>query len=107
LLVMRRILCVCVFFFQAEDGIRDRNVTGVQPCALPISFFFQCLLLLERFMFSRLFFFRNWHKAKDSLQLYPSQLYPLTILNLTRSEERRVGKDGRMSQMSVANQETE
>src|SRR5699024_11845036 len=24
-------------FFQAEDGIRDRNVTGVQTCALPIS----------------------------------------------------------------------
>src|SRR6266705_3169100 len=26
-----------VFFFQAEDGIRDRTVTGVQTCALPIS----------------------------------------------------------------------
>src|SRR5699024_6218127 len=26
------------FFFQAEDGIRDRNVTGVQTCALPIYF---------------------------------------------------------------------
>src|SRR5699024_11813559 len=25
-----------VFFFQAEDGIRYRNVTGVQTCALPI-----------------------------------------------------------------------
>src|SRR5699024_11995101 len=32
----------CFFFFQAEDGIRARNVTGVQTCALPIS------LLLER-----------------------------------------------------------
>src|SRR5437868_15019307 len=29
-------MCVS-FFFQAEDGIRDRNVTGVQTCALPIS----------------------------------------------------------------------
>src|SRR5699024_11620241 len=28
------------FFFQAEDGIRDRNVTGVQTCALPI-----CILM--------------------------------------------------------------
>src|SRR5699024_11335099 len=28
---------VLIFFFQAEDGIRDRNVTGVQTCALPIS----------------------------------------------------------------------
>src|SRR6266852_9513875 len=26
-----------VFFFQAEDGIRDATVTGVQTCALPIS----------------------------------------------------------------------
>src|SRR5438067_4118940 len=26
----------CFFFFQAEDGIRYRNVTGVQTCALPI-----------------------------------------------------------------------
>ena len=26
------------FFFQAEDGIRDTSVTGVQTCALPISF---------------------------------------------------------------------
>jgi len=25
-----------VFFFQAEDGIRDWSVTGVQTCALPI-----------------------------------------------------------------------
>src|SRR5437773_12347425 len=29
---------LCFFFFQAEDGIRDRDVTGVQTCALPISF---------------------------------------------------------------------
>src|SRR5437667_12790276 len=27
---------ICSFFFQAEDGIRDRDVTGVQTCALPI-----------------------------------------------------------------------
>src|SRR2546430_5510303 len=26
-----------IFFFQAEDGIRDLTVTGVQTCALPIS----------------------------------------------------------------------
>src|SRR5205823_12179221 len=31
-------LCfLSVFFFQAEDGIRDKLVTGVQTCALPIS----------------------------------------------------------------------
>src|SRR2546427_5884372 len=27
---------MCFFFFQAEDGIRDLTVTGVQTCALPI-----------------------------------------------------------------------
>src|SRR5258708_9634608 len=38
LLVMR------LFFFQAEDGIRDDLVTGVQTCALPIP----CLMTLSR-----------------------------------------------------------
>src|SRR5207253_5072221 len=30
-------VCFFFFFFQAEDGIRDGHVTGVQTCALPIS----------------------------------------------------------------------
>src|SRR2546430_5737316 len=30
------LVCICFFFFQAEDGIRDLTVTGVQTCALPI-----------------------------------------------------------------------
>src|SRR5690348_18500688 len=29
-------IVICIFFFQAEDGIRDGRVTGVQTCALPI-----------------------------------------------------------------------
>src|SRR5260221_10781128 len=29
-------ICIPEFFFQAEDGIRDHCVTGVQTCALPI-----------------------------------------------------------------------
>src|SRR2546430_7111168 len=32
-----RDLIISFFFFQAEDGIRDLTVTGVQTCALPIS----------------------------------------------------------------------
>src|SRR5207237_6865004 len=32
-----RCRCRSFFFFQAEDGIRDSSVTGVQTCALPIS----------------------------------------------------------------------
>src|SRR5260370_1598119 len=30
-------IAIFIFFFQAEDGIRDSSVTGVQTCALPIS----------------------------------------------------------------------
>src|SRR2546422_1996800 len=38
--MIRLSIFACVFFFfQAEDGIRDVAVTGVQTCALPISVF--------------------------------------------------------------------
>src|SRR2546430_334584 len=36
-LIKIMLVMVSVFFFQAEDGIRDLTVTGVQTCALPIS----------------------------------------------------------------------
>src|SRR5260370_19855315 len=36
-----------IFFFQAEDGIRDSSVTGVQTCALPISYKFAEELIRE------------------------------------------------------------
>ena len=39
---------VLFFFFQAEDGIRDYKVTGVQTCALPIS------LVRRAFLWSQL-----------------------------------------------------
>src|SRR5256886_13306285 len=35
--IVWRVLLSFFFFFQAEDGIRDLTVTGVQTCALPIS----------------------------------------------------------------------
>src|SRR5207249_8487086 len=64
------------FFFQAEDGIRDRNVTGVQTCALPISF-----------------------GNPDLYQSSPSASPPLKSFvlrtGMLRSEERRVGKECR------------
>src|SRR5205823_9311169 len=42
-------VCSCVlFFFQAEDGIRDKLVTGVQTCALPISTSFGAPTALSR-----------------------------------------------------------
>src|SRR5256885_4646089 len=37
MLTRPRFLVALFFFFQAEDGIRDYKVTGVQTCALPIS----------------------------------------------------------------------
>src|SRR5699024_5211963 len=40
-------LLLYFFFFQAEDGIRDRNVTGVQTCALPLSHSNNIKLLLD------------------------------------------------------------
>src|SRR5215470_10257841 len=43
---------VVFFFFQAEDGIRDATVTGVQTCALPISRSKPILLLLTAWCLS-------------------------------------------------------
>src|SRR5260221_3787825 len=49
----KRVLEWMFFFFQAEDGIRDHCVTGVQTCALPISAAFELaarrkVVVLER-----------------------------------------------------------
>src|SRR6266513_4136332 len=49
-----------IFFFQAEDGIRDRNETGVQTCALPIS-------ALEKLMQRELERFREEHPRSAEL----------------------------------------
>src|SRR5206468_8613591 len=69
------------FFFQAEDGIRDLIVTGVQTCALPISFSNICTAIL--FLGDRTPF---------PLRSLP-KLAPTGRGN--RSEERRVGKECR------------
>ena len=39
------VFSVVVFFFQAEDGIRDYKVTGVQTCALPIWAFLSSMFI--------------------------------------------------------------
>src|SRR5207245_3751098 len=44
--VMYCVRCFFFFFFQAEDGIRDATVTGVQTCALPISIIYGALMAL-------------------------------------------------------------
>src|SRR5438270_13793708 len=65
------------FFFQAEDGIRDLTVTGVQTCALPISLRFRDLVFRAPASPDR------W-RASWMVDLYRE-----------RSEERRVGKECR------------
>src|SRR5258706_4279358 len=74
------------FFFQAEDGIRDWSVTGVQTCALPI------YVVVE-------WIGRSQKNGQDcALIRYQALLNPLEIDNggmTLRSEERRVGKEGR------------
>src|SRR5699024_12205616 len=92
------------FFFQAEDGIRDRIVTGVQTCALPIS---ACstqemnTLSSTRRSMSRaeaLSWNPNWSVGdirviEENLDRLAARTFFRTRSN--RSEERRVGKEGR------------
>src|SRR5207253_8659382 len=95
-------------FFQAEDGIRDGHVTGVQTCALPI--------------FAHLDGDEMAHEARQVLEVAPERVERLRRLidghrfldahavaigdadvvlpllsraAVLRSEERRVGKEGR------------
>src|SRR2546429_983326 len=88
------------FFFQAEDGIRDVAVTGVQTCALPI---FRLIALFDRF--------RNGDAPSypaHAVEANPAfvgengHCWPnlagrgaLPYADCTRSEERRVGKECR------------
>ena len=71
-----------VFFFQAEDGIRDWSVTGVQTCALPI--FNRACGFLAANLYAKSIF------GEDALANVSVEK-PLGA----RSEERRVGKECR------------
>src|SRR5699024_11377420 len=93
------------FFFQAEDGIRDRNVTGVQTCALPISY--ELADLRCRPPPSTLFLLPEADKNdfSDALPAVADAMYAAPPRRkaapskpekaVVRSEERRVGKEGR------------
>src|SRR3712207_8665337 len=91
-----------MFCFQAEDGIRDIGVTGVQTCALPISW----LLDIDPVVFP-IYLGWPWGLALGPLPNIP---FPVTIHTrvcppivferygreaASRSEERRVGKECR------------
>src|SRR5256885_13339072 len=91
-------------FCQAEDGIRDYKVTGVQTCALPILSYLKAARLIEgdkdyfttqpgvdmSMPFAALLLcqFRQ-------LEHISTQIPRIDLLYITRSEERRVGKECR------------
>src|SRR5688500_19273101 len=86
-----------LFFFQAEDGIRDYKVTGVQTCALPISF---AGVFGGRASPNRAALYRvsPAHAAGVTTSARASRRAAGTtrrIDPLNRSEERRVGKECR------------
>src|SRR3712207_8535182 len=87
-----------LFFFQAEDGIRDIGVTGVQTCALPISKGTDWKLILT-FGYSSLNRFTSSLKAGPSFvgsEVSQKVSSALRLAGSTfRSEERRVGKECR------------
>src|SRR5439155_12206421 len=89
------------FFFQAEDGIRDGHVTGVQTCALPI-----CTGHVTELMSFQGTPRLSWFGPDGNTMLFGAEaaghvtwawldLARGTSRELGRSEERRVGKEGR------------
>src|SRR2546430_12720835 len=91
---------VSFFFFQAEDGIRDLTVTGVQTCALPISEAPSRLSIpqqaLENLPPERLFDLR-WAATvvERALRRLAEECESHGRRRVFRSEERRVGKECR------------
>src|SRR5699024_12011565 len=97
---------VFVFFFQAEDGIRDRNVTGVQTCALPIYLNVALLCMLAQTAPQQRDVKVRRADAKRAPRIgsvkrcrigHLAQLIQVWACLLPRSEERRVGKEGRVA----------
>src|SRR5260370_5326970 len=89
------------FFFQAEDGIRDSSVTGVQTCALPIFHVDgqTCVFLRMQGAHTSLTInvktnTGDFEKAQDQANLVLRARRHLSG-KMERSEERRVGKECR------------
>src|SRR5437660_6255265 len=80
------------FFFQAEDGIRDGHVTGVQTCALPIFMPFLTRLLIG---FQEKPVSEQSRKKRHNNPCQHSDNRSVYEHAQERSEERRVGKECR------------
>src|SRR5256885_3463723 len=89
------------FFFQAEDGIRDYKVTGVQTCALPISRrHIEARKLWDAGEGDKLLHFLPWQKLpqyvfEDEAPAVQAWLQQPSHDPWKRSEERRVGEECR------------
>src|SRR2546425_2104097 len=91
-------MCVCFFFFQAEDGIRDKLVTGVQTCALPISVRVGGDKMDEAIVqyVKRKYNLLIGERTAELIKITIGSAYPGSELQMMeRSEERRVGKECR------------
>src|SRR5256885_6173608 len=91
--------CSRLFFFQAEDGIRDYKVTGVQTCALPI-YLKHDESTVRRWERKNGLPIRRIGNKGGSVYAYPNEIdiwmATQTLSDmLPRSEERRVGKECR------------
>src|SRR5688572_32682559 len=77
----------CAFFFQAEDGIRGLTVTGVQTCALPILAKARDAGKIRHAGYS----------GDNAAAAYAAALPDVAVIetSVNRSEERRVGKECR------------
>src|SRR5690554_7285256 len=91
---------MAVFFFQAEDGIRDADVTGVQTCALPIlddapsgKVIKAEVPLAEMFGYATDLRSATQGRATYSMEFARYSEIPGNVAD--RSEERRVGKECR------------
>src|SRR5690606_39563254 len=82
------------FFFQAEDGIRDFHVTGVQTCALPIYNPPELIFIELKGYNSGATIPLGDQNTKSSLKWFFRRTLPFGIKQY-RSEERRVGKECR------------
>src|SRR2546428_9982482 len=91
-----------LFFFQAEDGIRDLIVTGVQTCALPISYTGQAEIQRDIANFKAALgaagMVEGFLPVAAPASVIPdrrNEYYKGDADCLHRSEERRVGKECR------------
>src|SRR5947209_10918624 len=96
-----RLYLICFFFFQAEDGIRDIGVTGVQTCALPISALRDAGIPVVGHigMLPQSVRIEGGYKIKGKTPVEADRLIADALAveraGALRSEERRVGKECR------------